>query len=377
MKVALKNRKQKASFLKNIGMRKTFVDIEKVSSFNSLYRAWQQVSAGDKGERKDVIKYGQNLTANLRSLSKKLLSEEWEPDTGRAFKIMSEGKLRDIHVVGVEDRIVHQAINYHLGKALLKMFVNRTYGSIKGRGTLKASKQVRKDLKRNYPYVIKLDARKYYDSISKQKLKELTERKIRGGAVLRLNNKIIDAFKIESLTGISIGSLPSQNNGNWYLTVFDYFCMQELGCSCYVRYVDDIVIQCESKEKAADWIPRIKEWLKSNLGIELGRIELFPIDSRKIDFCMYQTDRDGVMIRRRVLERFIRKLRDLTKSPREPEYERNCVCSYLGFLKFCNSYNLIKKLRNEYSEVFNRVDGMSSRSKRKRVNITGSTAGNE
>lgn len=354
-------------------MKKTFVDIRDLASFNSLYRAFQLVSKGKKGDRPDVIEYAKNLTCNLKSLSKRLISGEWNPDEGRSFRILSEDKYRDIHVVIVEDRIVHQALDHHLGKAIKRRFVRRTYGSIKNRGTLKASKQIRRDIRKGYPYVIKIDVKKYYSSVSKQKLKELTRRKICGEAVLRLNDKIIDSFNPESGTGISIGSLPSGTNGNWYLTYFDYMCLQISGC--YARYVDDVVIMCDASTSSE--IETIKKWLCDNLYLELGMIEFFPISSRKIDFCMYQHDRNGVTLRKRVLKKFIRKLRDFTKRPPDPEYERNCVCSYMGFLKYCDSFNIIKQLRHEYSEVFNRVDGMSSRSKRKRVNVARSAAWNE
>lgn len=374
MNVAPKN---EASVLKHFGMNKTFVDLNKVASYNSLYKAFGRATKGKKGKKKQVIRYAENLEENLKTLSRELKAETWIPDSGRIFRIRSEGKLRDIHTVKIEDRIVHQALDYHVGNVLRRKFIKRTYGSIKGRGSLSASKQVRRDVRSGRMIVIKLDIRKFYPNVNKETLKKLIRRKIKGEAVLRLIEKIIDSYMPGSDKGISIGALLSQTNGNYDLTSFDYFCLQELKVRYYVRYVDDIVILAETKEQAAEWIKQMKEFLKVNLNLELGKIEVFPLSTRKIDFCMYQTDEDNVKLRKRVLLKFIRKLKQFDRHPADPHYERSCVCSYLGFLKHCKSRKILNQLRNEYSKVFLRIDRHAARKQRKVNDIAGACTGDE
>ena len=333
-------------------------------------------STGDgKDERRDVIDFGNNLTANLKSLQRRLLNETWEPDAGRTFWLFTEGKWRQIHTVGIEDRIVHQALVYHF--SLHRKFVNRTFGSIKGRGTLKANKQVRKDLHRSgFEYVIKLDAKKYYPNINKQKLIELIRWKYKGEAALRLFEKVIRSYQPESEVGVSIGALTSQNNGNFYLTPFDYFVLQMLGVKYFARYVDDMVIICESKEKAAEWIPQMKKYA-AQFGITFGKVEVFPIDARRIDFCGYAVNKDNIRLRKATAMRFTRKLNNFTKRPAiNGMYERNSVCSYLGMLKYCDSYNLLKQLKNEHSEVFRRIDRYAKGSRSKDNEIACTSTGN-
>ena len=356
--------------------KRTFVDIKEIASFNSLYNAWRLCSIGDgKDKRRDVIDFEKNLTANLKSLQKRLLNGTWEPDTGRFFWLYTEGKWRHIHTVCIEDRIVHQALVYHF--SLHKKFINRTFGSIKGRGTLKANKQVRKDLHRSgFEYVIKLDAKKYYPNINKQKLVELIRGKYKGEAALKLFEKIIMSYQPESELGVSIGALPSQNNGNYYLTPFDYFVLQILGVKYYSRYVDDMVILCETKEKAAEWIPRMKEFA-AQFGITFGKIEVFPVSARRIDFCGYAVGKNNVRLRKATAMRFVRKLNCFDKHPAiDGMYERNSVCSYLGMLKYCDSYNLLKQLKNEHSEVFRRIDRYAKGKRGKGYEIASTTTGN-
>ena len=125
-------------------MKRTIIRYEDLVSFNSLFNAWIKISTGDgKGERKDVIEYEPNRDENLRKLQAKLIAGTWKPDKGRTFMLFTEGKWRDIHVVDVETRIVYQALVTEF--KIKRLFVNRTFGAIKGRGTLKANKQVRRD----------------------------------------------------------------------------------------------------------------------------------------------------------------------------------------------------------------------------------------
>lgn len=356
--------------------KRTFVDLKEIASFNSLYNAWRLCSMGDgKDERRDVIDFGNNLTANLKSLRKRLLDETWVPDTGRNFWLYTEKKWRKIHTVGIEDRIVHQALVYHF--SLQRRFINRTFGSIKGRGTLKANKQVRKDLHRSgFEYVIKLDAKKYYPNINKLKLIGLIRWKYKGEAALRLFEKVIMSYQPESEIGVSIGALTSQNNGNFYLTPFDYFVLQILGVKYFSRYVDDMVIICKNKKKAAEWIPKMKEFA-AQFGITFGKIEVFPIYARRIDFCGYAVNKDNVRLRKATAMRFVRKLNNFDKRPAiNGMYERNSVCSYLGMLKYCDSYNLLKQLKNEHSEVFRRIDRYAKGSRSKDNEIACTSTGN-
>lgn len=357
--------------------KRTFVDLKEIASFNSLYNAWRLCSMGDgKDERRDVIDFGNNLTANLKNLRKRLLDETWVPDVGRNFWLYTEKKWRKIHTVGIEDRIVHQALVYHF--SLHRRFINRTFGSIKGRGTLKANKQVRKDLYRSgFEYVIKLDAKKYYPNINKQKLIGLVRRKYKGEAALRLFEKVIMSYQPESEIGVSIGALTSQNNGNFYLTPFDYFVLQILGVKYFSRYVDDMVIICKNKEKAAEWIPKMKEFA-IQFGITFGKIEVFPIYARRIDFCGYAVSKDNVRLRKATAMRFVRKLNDFDERPAiNGMYERNSVCSYLGMLKYCDSYNLLKQLKNEHNEVFRRIDRYAKGKRSKDNEIACTSTGNE
>lgn len=354
-------------------MKRAIVDINELASYYSLYNAWRQVSTGDgKDRRRDVIKYGENLDANLKNLSKRLIDGSWEPDKGCEFMLFTEGKWRKIHTVGVEDRIVHVALVRHFD--LNRHFVKRTFGSIKKRGTLRASKQVRKDIRLSgYDYVIKMDVRKYYPNVIKSKLMDEIRRKYKGEAAIKLFEKVLMSYQPDSERGISIGALPSQNNGNFYLTPFDYYVLHVICLRYYTRYVDDITIMIVDKKVAREVIPGMKAFA-AKYGLEFGKITVFPIHARRIDFCGYASNRDNTLLRKSTMRRFSRKLRRLHRKPCDPEYERGCVSSYLGLLKHSDGNIILTILKREHYEVFDRIDRYTEECRCQKDGIAGSSS---
>lgn len=357
-----------------MGKRK-FVDIRDIADVRTLREGFDNASAGHKGDRADVKEYQANLDENLRELRRRLLAGTWEPDSGRAFWLYTEGKWREITTVGVEDRIVHYALVkcFDIGRR----FVKRTFGSIKGRGTLKASKQVRRDLRNSgYELALKLDAKKYYPNINKRKLVGLLEKKYKGRAALELLAKVIYSYKPESDRGVSIGALTSQDIGNYYLTPFDYFVIYALGLRYYTRYVDDIVILLPDKRTARRVIPSLID-MAGTLDVAFGSIELFPVWARRIDFCGWAVNRVNVRLRKSTLRRYIKRLELFSKRPDiRTEYKRNCICSYLGMLKYCDSYKLQTILKRKYYEVFREIDRLAKRRRSDKTDVAVAETGN-
>ena len=92
-------------------MKREYVDFEALTSYNELYNGYIRATSGSKGDREDAIEFGETpdiLKKNLLSLQQRLRNGTWQADPGRTFKLFTEKKWRDITVVPIEDRIVHQ-----------------------------------------------------------------------------------------------------------------------------------------------------------------------------------------------------------------------------------------------------------------------------
>lgn len=341
-------------------MKRRTIPIEKVAGKYALYNAWIKISRGDgKDKREDVIEYEKNLDANLKDLQRRLLDGTWQPDEGRTFNLYTEGKWRQIHVVNVETRIVYQSLVTAFD--FTHLLTNRTFGAIKKRGTLKANKQVRRDLYRHpeYDYVIKTDFHHYYQNVIKVRLMDKVRHKYKGSAAIALLEKCIMAFMPDEVQGISIGAVTSQGLGNLYLDGMDRYIMEDLHHGCMARNVDDTVILCRYEDGAVIIPKLIAEAEK--LGLTYGKIEFFPIEARRIDFCGWAVNRENAIVRRSTVRRYRKRLSHMEKYPERINRTMSVVGSYEGILKHGYAYLLTLKLHKDYDEVFARINRYTAR----------------
>lgn len=147
-----------------------------------------------------------------------------------------------------------------------------------------------------------MDITKFYPSIDHNILKSIISRKIKDTKVLEILYEIIDSVNgINGIygKGVPIGNYLSQYFANLYLTGFDHWCKEELKCRYYYRYADDIVILGESKAHLRNVLVAIKLYLKHvlKLGVK-GNYQIFPVESRGIDFVGYVFRHDYIRVRK-------------------------------------------------------------------------------
>lgn len=98
--------------------------------------------------------------------------------------------------------------------------------------------------------------------------------------------------------------------------------------------MDDICILHSSKEFLHLLRKEIEEYLYL-IDLQLSNYQVFPVDSRGIDFVGYKSFHRYILLRKSIKIRFKRMLR---KYPNQKS-----LSSYYGWLKHCNSKNLINK----------------------------------
>lgn len=389
-------------------MKRQIVRIEDISDIKLLHQGWKNATKGDKYWRESTHNYEVNLENNLRSLSHRLREGTWRPSSGHTFRKMTEGKWRDITSFPIEDRIVHYAVVHVFNMS--RHFIRRTHGSIKGRGCLSASKQVRRDI-RNISHrveilnkqnekngtvnkeifevtVVKYDCKKFYPNILKSRLKEKILRRYKGEAAIALLFSIIDAYMPDSERGMSIGALTSQDMGNFFLTMLDLFALENIRTHYYNRYVDDITTLRESKAQAIAAIPKMVKAAEKD-GIIFGRIEVYPLRVRRVDFCGYAVGMlNGTLstrMRPKTVRRYRRRLhvaanhisamradtsqRATVLGGFAAESLRQTIASYEGIALHADTHNLLINLKRNYHEIFRTSDREPhcSRHERERV----------
>lgn len=323
----------------------------KVYEISNLQLADAKARKGKKLQY-GVILHDRNRESNIRLLSDMLKNKTYK--TAEYIKFMVfDPKEREVYKLPYfPDRITHHAIMNILEDMFVANFTADTYSCIKGRGVHAASNAVKKALVDTYntEYCLKIDVKKFYPSIDHQTLKVLLRRKIKDQDLLWLLDEIID-----SADGLPIGNYLSQYFANFYLSGFDHWIKEEKKAKYYFRYADDIVVLSGSKEELHQLLWEIDEYLAQKLKLCVKKnYQIFPVESRGIDFLGYVFYHTHTLLRKRTKKRFAIMLKR--------RKNQKSINSYYGWAKHCNSRNLLKKLldKNTYGN-YQKIQGLSGK----------------
>ena len=279
---------------------------EQCFSLDALFNAYKR---GRNGKRKtmSVLRFERDLGANLSALRDELMSGKYKPAPYRRFMVM-EPKPREISAPAFRDVVVQHAIYAVINPIFDRLFVSDSYGCRIGKGTHRASDKVQQNLRRSSSndFVLQLDIRKFYYSINRDVLKRQIERRIKDKRLVDL--MMMFAKDDRSSVGVPIGNLLSQLYALIYLNELDHFVKRDLGVKRYVRYVDDFILWCESREQAIEWRDRIIDFLRDRLHLRLSRWTIAPV-SRGVNFVGFRTWKKRRFVRKHSLFRFSRSLK--------------------------------------------------------------------
>lgn len=149
---------------------------------------------------------------------------------------------------------------------------------------------------------------------------------------------------IDSFPGMPIGNYPSSYLANLYLSEIDHGVKERLHVRHYFRYADDMVLLAPTKEE----LHRALDYIRGELaGIRLepkGNWQIFPVDSRGIDFVGYVFRHTHTRLRKGVKARMRRRVNRLAKAGAKTEDIKRQLSGWWGWCKWCDSRNFIKKI---------------------------------
>lgn len=312
---------------------------EKLCSMDNLLLADANARKG-KRRQYGVIKHDRTKEANLIALQRSLIERSFRTSEYHVFKINHNGKEREIYRLPYyPDRIVHHAVMNVVKDIWVSTFTADTYSCIEGRGIHQAVNKVKRALtsEPETRYCLKLDIRKYYPSIDHDVLKSIIRRRIKDEGVLWLLDEIID-----SAPGLPIGNYLSQYLANLYLAYFDHYIKEQLKVKHYFRYADDIVILSGSKVELHQLFKKIESYMAEQLKLSIkSNHQVFPVESRGIDFLGYVFYHTHTLLRKSIKQRFARNV------ARNGIAGNLSIAAYNGWAMHCNSKHLLKKILNE------------------------------
>lgn len=157
---------------------------------------------------------------------------------------------------------------------------------------------------------------------------------------------------VEKGLALPIGNLTSQLFSNVYLNIFDQYVKRVLLCSHYGRYVDDSVMIDPDREWLLAQVPKVREFLWDELGLELhrGKVHVQEVH-RGVEFLGVFVKPYREYISNRTLERVQKKLGEVDLRNRDAALRT--VNSYLGIMSHTASYNLRRSMfgEGEFAEI--------------------------
>jgi len=219
--------------------------------------------------------YAAHLRGNLESLLERAKSGTYRaPPLQRAHipKGDASGETRPIGIPTFEDKVLQRAVVMVLEALYEQDFLPCSYGFRPGRSAHQALGELwQQTMGMIGGWVLEVDIRKFFDTLDHAHLRELLQRRVRDGVLLRLIGKWLQAGVLEDGTysvpdaGSPQGGVISPLLANVYLHyVLDVWFEEEVkprlkGRAFLIRYADDFVIgfACEKDaRRVLDVLPK-------------------------------------------------------------------------------------------------------------------------
>ena len=241
-------------------------------------------------------------------------------------------------------------------------FAEGSHGFRPERGCHDALREVDRLIKDGYTHVVDADMQAYFDTIPHDRLMVRVEDKVSDGRVLDLIRAWLTADILKGLEswtptqGSPQGSVISPLLANIYLDPLDKL-MAGRGYHM-VRYADDFVILCRSREEADAALADVRAWVSEN-GLTLHPSKTHVGDCRVpgqgFEFLGYRFEAGKRSVRKKSLNKLKDTIRDKTGRNRGDSLDRIIVDlnrtlrGWFGYFKHAHPH------------VFQSIDGMIRR----------------
>lgn len=297
-------------------------------------------AARGKQSRRDVVHFRANFEENIAMLQSQLLSGNIDIGHYRYFEVF-DPKKRLICAASFPERVLHHAIMNICEPVLESCAIADSYACRKGKGGQKAVLRAQK-FAGCFDWYLKLDIRKYFDSIDHATVLAALASRFREKNVLRLFEKIVVSYCLEPGKGLPIGNLISQHLANFYLSVFDHWIKEERRVRGYLRYMDDFLLFGRDRERIfRDELPAICEFLHQRLSLTMKPEIQMNRSIKGIPFLGYRIYPWKILLAPRSKKRFINKFRTYESRWQKGEWTEERLVRHmeplLAFARFAAS----------------------------------------
>jgi len=309
--------------------------------------AYQKVRRGGKAAGVDGQswkEFEKEVEDNLYVIWNRLSSGSYFPQAVREVEIpKKDGGKRKLGIPTLKDRIAQCVVKDYMEKQLDAQFSDASYGYRPMRGSQEAVEQVRQNCF-THNWVIDVDIAKFFDEIDHELLMKAVEWMIEDKWVRMYVRRWLE-MKIQRIDGkeqdregkgTPQGGVISPLLANVFLHVaVDKWLEKNYREVSFVRYADDMVIHCQSREEAEGILQAIEERMQE-VKLRLNR------DKTTIVYCKDYNRKENV---KEVKFGFL----GFSYQPRSRQSQHD-QSTYLAFTAEISAANA-KKIRDEIREM--------------------------
>ena len=279
---------------------------QQIPVYENICLAYTKAVKG-KQNRHEVIVFKNKFEVNINNLIEQIKNETVEVGDYRFFKVF-DPKPRFICAAKFPERILHHAIMNICEPVFEKYAIDDTFACRLNKGSLKAIERAQQ-FSRQFKWFLKLDIKKYFDSIDQAITLKLIERRIKDRKILDLFKKILSTYHTQIGKGLPIGNLISQHLANFYLGLYDHWVKENLKIKGYLRYMDDFVLFGKHQSFLREVLDITRIFLDEQLELEIKSNIQLNRCVHGIPFLGYRVFPNKILLSPRSKQRFHKKFR--------------------------------------------------------------------
>ena len=352
-----------------------------ITNINNIIDMYENTIYKNTKNKSKIEKFDRLYSINISEIKDTLVSNNCIPGKYNIF-LIREPKIRIIMSQEIKDKIInHLVAKYLLIDIFEKTLTSDNCATRIGMGThyaLKSFKSNYNKYKNRYKrfYILKFDISKYFYNIDHDIVKDLIKRKIKDKRALKIIFSIIDStdddyvnkeinrlkeieierikeldignnekkIKIKEIEeiplyqkgkGCPIGNMSSQIIATFYLNEFDHYIRNDLGISCYTRYMDDGMLIHHDRDYLNFCEGKLSEFL-NRYKLKLNSKTRIYSSSEKIEFLGFKFFIQN--------NKIIMKVSNKTKN----KFKKNIKNTYDKYNNEIISYDTMRSVRDSY-----------------------------
>ena len=301
--------------------------LDKILSKNNLNQAYLQVYRNKGAGGVDGVTV-EELKSHLREygdeIRHKILTRTYQPQPALRVEIPKDnGKMRQLGIPTVVDRVIQQAISQVLSPIFEKQFSETSYGFRPQRSCAMAIRKSIDYMNAGEAWLVDIDLERFFDTVNHDKLMRLISNTISDGDVISLIRKylvsgVMVSGKYEDTeVGTPQGGNLSPLLSNIILNELDKE-LETRGLH-FVRYADDCLLFVKSEKSAQRVLKSVSRFIEEKLGLKVNAEKskiTRPTQTKYLGYGFYYSS-SGKEYRPRShkdsVKKFQRKLKALTK----------------------------------------------------------------